>query len=182
VSRAVGVARALILLLLVTALVGVWRTTRYALMHDPLGSGSVALWVWLLAPLCGGLVWVLVMAMRGSRGMLRRSALFVLGAASGEFLAFLTYLVAVNRVPCVNVYGNDDDCALGLAIGIGVGSVLLFGVLVFFGAFLYVLSWLLRRGGMNVPSGRVWGKLDWSDDGDDAGRRRSPGDRPGGEP
>jgi len=177
VSRAVGVARALILVLLATLLVGVWRTTRYALMHDPLGGGSVALWVWLLAPLCGGLVWVLVMAMRGSRGILRRCGLFLLGAASGEFFAFLTYLIAVNRVPCVNVYGNDDDCALGLAIGIGVGSVLLFGVLVFFGAFLFVLSWLLRRGGMNVPGGRVWGKLDWSDVGHDAGQRRSRRDR-----
>jgi hypothetical protein len=142
-----ALARALAVLLLTDVVVGVGRTTRYALQHDPFGGGSVAVWAWLLAPVCGAIVGALTTAFDRPRGKLGRATVIAFGAVGGELVAFATYVVVLNRVSCVNVYDRSDDCGFGLAIGMGIGSVLLLALLISIGALLFAIGWILRRWG-----------------------------------
>ena len=129
VNRSAGLAGALAVVLATTSVVGVVRTTSYALHHDPHGGGPVGLWALVFMPVSCGMAVVLLAATGRPRVLLRQSAFFFLAAAAGVVLAMITYSVTMHHVGCYSTNGSDD-CGFSLGVGMSIGSVLLFGATV----------------------------------------------------
>ena len=139
-NGAVILARAIIVALPAIAVVGVARATRDALLHDCGGGGSVWVWAWLISPMSGVLAAVLFAATGRPRSKLRQIGLAFFGAAAGVLLAVVTSYVTLINVGCQDHSRTNFLGASYPVIGMGLGSGLLFVLLLLVGTVLVLVS------------------------------------------
>lgn len=139
-NRAVGLSRAVSVVLAATPVIGVARATDETSHHDCGAGGSLLLWVWLIAPLSVALAVVAFGAPSRAPTKLRRTGLAFIGAASGVLLAAVTYWVTGINVGCQDHGRSGELAGAWLAVGMVLGSALLFIGLTLVGAILLLVS------------------------------------------
>jgi hypothetical protein len=137
---AARLARAIAVVVVATAVVGVARTTSAALHEDCDMHGSVALWAFLFAPLSGALASALLTTMVRPGPSLRQAGLACMGASAGVLLAGVTAYVTLTRVPQESWNCKSDLGALAIALAMGGGGIALLVLLTLVGTILLLVS------------------------------------------